>query len=495
MDLEIVLDSLTLDHQATSPLRQQLYEKLRQAILKGLLRPGQRIPSTRLFAKTLRISRATVTQSYEQLLNEGYIETTVGSGTFVCTQLPHSFADSVSTKSNQLATYLFPKLSKYGEQLVVANAIQPTSSVEPIVSCSFHYGQTVFDGYSMQIWRKLLSYYCRNDATWLDYTNDVLGYRPLREAISNYLAVSRNVNCEPDQILITNGAQQALYLVTRLLINPGETIALEEPGYREARFIFSSQGAKLLPISVDHKGLMVEKLKRQFTESVRLIYITPAHQFPTGATLPLSRRLELLSWAQQTEVLIIEDDYDSEFRYGQRPIPALKGLDKNNLVLHIGTFSKVLFPALRIGYLVLPENLISLFKQAKWLSDLQRPLLEQCVLADFIAKGYLESHIRRMRSNYEQRRHFLVQSFNQCLGKQIMLLGESAGTHLMARLQTHLSDQEIIQQMAQSGIEMVSAQPYYCNVPRSGEFIFGYAALTEQQIQESVYKLAQILTK
>lgn len=193
--------------------------------------------------------------------------------------------------------------------------------------------------------------------------------------------------------------------------------------------------------------------------------------------------------------MIIEDDYDSEFRYGERPIPALKGLDKNDVVLHIGTFSKVLFPALRIGYLVLPKNLISLFKQAKWLSDRQRPLLEQRVLADFITKGYLESHIRRMRSNYEQRRQFLVQSFNQYLGKQITLLGENAGIHLMARLQTHLSNPEIIQEMAQAGIEMISAQPYYCNIPRSGEFIFGYAALTKQQIQKSVCKLAQVLKK
>lgn len=490
-----MLDSLTLDHQATSPLRQQLYEKLRQAILKGLLHPGQRIPSTRLLAKTLGISRATATQSYEQLLNEGYIETTVGSGTFVCTQLPHSFAESISIELNRLVTCLSPKLSNYGEQLVARGTIQPIDSLGSSISCSFHYGRTVFDGYSMQIWRKLLSHYCRNDATWLDYTTDVLSYSPLREAISNYLADSRNINCHPDQILITNGAQQALYLVTRLLINPGETIALEEPGYRAARFIFSSQGAKLLPISVDQKGLMVAELKQHVAEPVRLIYTTPAHQFPTGATLPLSRRLELLTWAQQTGTLIIEDDYDSEFRYGGRPIPALKGLDQNNLVLHIGTFSKVLFPALRIGYLVLPENLIPLFKQAKWLSDRQRPLLEQCVLADFIAKGYLESHIRRMRSNYEQRRQFLVQSFSQHLGEQITVLGENAGIHLMARLQTHLSDQEIIQRMAQAGMEMISAQPYYCNIPRSGEFIFGYAALTEQQIQKSVYKLAQLLKK
>lgn len=297
MDLASALDSLTLDHQATLPLRQQLYEKVRQAILKGLLRPGQRIPSTRLLAKTLGISRTTATQSYEQLLNEGYIETTVGSGTFVCTQLPHSFAESVSTKSNQLATCLFPKPSKYGEQLVAASAIQSIDSVGSSVYRSFHYGRTVFDGYSMQIWRKLLSHYCRNDLTWLDYTTDVLGYRPLREAISHYLADSRSINCAPDQILITNGAQQALYLVTRLLINPGETIALEEPGYREARFIFLGQGAKLLPISVDQKGLMVAELKQHVAEPVRLIYTTPAHQFPTGATLPLSRRLELLAWA------------------------------------------------------------------------------------------------------------------------------------------------------------------------------------------------------
>ena len=486
MDLAIALDNNT-----AIPLHQQLYEELRRAILSGRLLPRQRIPSTRSLAKSLGISRTTVTSCYEQLLSEGYLETIVGSGTYVCAQLPDDLLHSTPVESVQ-KTVLPIQLSKYAARL----ADMDTSLMsEPDLQISFRYGRPAFDHFPMQTWRKLLSRHCRENSTWLDYATDALGYKPLREAIARYLSRSRAVQCEPEQVIITNGTQQALYLIMRLLIELGDAIALEDPGYLSARRIFLSQGAKLLPIRVDESGLVVKDLAKYANELIKLIYVTPSHQFPTGSILSLPRRLELLTWAQQNSAMIIEDDYDSEYRYGDRPIPALQGLAQTDLVLYIGTFSKVLFPSLRIGYLVLPPSLISLFARAKWLSDRSLPSLEQQVLTDFIEQGHIESHIRKMRSLYDLRRQALVQGLKANFGEKAKILGEKAGLHLMVRLQTHLTDEEIIQRAARVGVGMMSAQPSYLNANCAGEFIFGYSELRQEQIQQGISRLAQVLTK
>ena len=486
MDLAIALDNNT-----AIPLHQQLYEELRRAILSGRLLPRQRIPSTRSLAKSLGISRTTVTSCYEQLLSEGYLETIVGSGTYVCAQLPDDLLHSTPVESVQ-KTVSPIQLSKYAARL----ADMDTSLMsEPDLQISFRYGRPAFDHFPMQTWRKLLSRHCRENSTWLDYATDALGYKPLREAIARYLSRSRAVQCEPEQVIITNGTQQALYLIMRLLIELGDAIALEDPGYLSARRIFLSQGAKLLPIRVDESGLVVKDLAKYANESIKLVYVTPSHQFPTGSILSLPRRLELLAWAQQNSAMIIEDDYDSEYRYGDRPIPALQGLAQTDSVLYIGTFSKVLFPSLRIGYLVLPQSFISLFARAKWLSDRSLPSLEQQVLTDFIEQGHIDRHIRKMRSLYDLRRQALVQALKTNFGEKAKILGEKAGLHLMVRLQTHLTDEEIIQRAARVGVGMMSAQPSYLNANCAGEFIFGYSELRQEQIQQGISRLAQVLTK
>ncbi|MBD2774507.1 PLP-dependent aminotransferase family protein [Iningainema tapete] len=486
MDLAIALDS-----NSPIPLHQQLYEELRQAILSGRLLPGERILSTRTLAKSLSISRSTVTTSYEQLLSEGYLETIVGSGTFVCTQLPDDLLRSTSVESAIKITRPQVKLSGYGATLIEADNFLRV--VEPELPINFRYGRPALEQFPIKLWRKLLSRYCCSNLHWLDYSTDLLGDKPLREAIARYLSRSRAVNCIPEQVLIVNGTQQALDLIVRLFIEPDDVIALEDPGYLSARLIFKTQGAKLLPIAVDESGLVVKDLAYS-NEQIRLVYVTPSHQFPTGATLSLPRRLELLAWAQQTGALIIEDDYDSEYRYGDRPIPALQGLDQSDSVLYIGTFSKVLFPSLRIGYLVLPKSLVSPFAGAKWLSDRHLPLLEQQVLADFIEEGHLERHIRRMRELYDQRRQVLVKVLKVHFGDRSTILGEKAGLHLMVRLHTPLCDEEIIQRAASVGVAMMSAAPHYLKPHPSGEFIFGYGELKEQQLEEGILRLAKILT-
>ena len=488
--------AIALDNNSSIPLHQQIYEELRQAILKGRLSPGSRLPSTRALSKSLGISRFTVTQSYEQLASEGYLETIVGSGTFVCKQLPDELLYSTPIESSSKISGGSIKLSSYGRILIYADNV-PKIDDSPL-TINFRFGRPAFDQFPVELWRRLLSRYCTADLKWLDYSTDPLGYKPLREQISHYLSRFRAVNCEPDQILITNGTQQALDLILRLLIEPEEIIAIEDPGYLSAKLIFQTHGAQILPIAVDESGLIVKQLQKSQLSNIRLVYVTPSHQFPTGAILSLPRRLQLLAWAQQNGTLIIEDDYDSEFRYDGRPIPALQGLDRGGCVLYLGTFSKVLFPSLRIGYLVLPRSLVSIFTRAKWLSDRHLPILEQQVLTDFIKSGHLERHIRKMRALYDQRRQVLVQALKTYFGKKATILGEKAGIHLMVCLQTGLRDEEIIQRAAQVDVGMTSANSQYFNsYPRGcdlrGEFIFGYGELTKQQLQEGIRRLAQAL--
>ncbi|BAZ66398.1 MAG: PLP-dependent aminotransferase family protein [Pelatocladus maniniholoensis HA4357-MV3] len=485
MDLAIALDS-----NINVPLHQQLYEEIRKAILNGRLLRNQRIPSTRKLSKSLGISRTTVTNCYEQLFSEGYIRTIVGSGTYVCAQLPDDLLHSAPIESVQKSASGQSPLSEYAASLIENDVFINTEPQAPI---NFRYGRPAFELFPMQLWRKLLSRHCRSHSHWLDYATDALGYERLREAIARYLSQSRAVQCEPEQVMITNGTQQALYLVMRLLINPGDVVALEDPGYLSARRIFLAQGAKLLPVPVDESGLIVRDLGNYTGENIKLIYVTPSHQFPTGAILSLSRRLELLAWAHSHGAMIIEDDYDSEYRYGDRPIPALQGLDKSDCVLYMGTFSKVLFPSLRIGYLVLPKSLVPIFARAKWLSDRHLPLLEQYVLTDFIEEGHLERHIRKMRQHYDLCRQVLVQALSDRFGERVTILGEKAGLHLMVKLQTQLTDEEIIEGAASLGVGMISAQSQYLKGNVTGEFIFGYSELTQQQIREGIYRLAKVI--
>jgi len=493
MDLPITLDS-----HASQPLHQQLYEALRQDILRGRLLPRQRLPSTRSLSKSLGISRTTVTQSYEQLLSEGYLTAIPGSGTYVCAQLPDDLLRSEPVASSPKPVAAPVSLSQFGTRLAeTAFSLQH----EPESEISFRYGRPGLSHFPVALWRKLLARHSRSN-DWLDYATDFQGYLPLREAIVRYLARARAVQCTADQLVITNGTQQALTLIMQVLITAGDGIVVEEPGYLSARRIFLSHGARLFPGPVDESGLIVDQLSGFARGATRLIYVNPSHQFPTGAILSLPRRLELLSWAQQNHALILEDDYDSEYRYGvrgaslkeNRPIPALQGLDPGESVIYIGTFSKVLFPSLRIGYLVLPTHLVQLFAQAKWLNDRQLSLLDQKVLTDFIEAGYLEGHIRKMRSIYDQNRQILVQALQTYFGDRVTILGEKAGIHLMVRLHTSLSDTEIVDRAARADVGILSAQPYYLSHSSDrGEFIFGYGELTQAQIQEGIQRLAQAL--
>src|SRR5262249_47799191 len=325
------------------------------------------------------------------------------------------------------------------------------------------------------------------------------GYGPLREAIAGYLRHARAVKCDADQVVIENGAQQAIDLIAKLLIDRGDQVAIENPGYLGARRGFLAHGAELLPAPVDESGIVVDALNSRSKSGLKLVYVTPSHQFPTGVTLTLPRRLDLLCWAEKTGAMIVEDDYDSEFRFGSRPIPSLQGLANGDSVIYVGPYSKVLFPSLRVGYLVAAPSLARVFARAKWLTDLQTPAIEQQVLADFISEGHLERHLRRMRTIYNNRRQTLVRALETHFGDHVTILGENAGMSLMIRLRSEMNDHEIERLALESGVGLLSARHYYLgeerpnNVDNTVEFLLGYAGMNERRIREGARRLAKIL--
>jgi GntR family transcriptional regulator/MocR family aminotransferase len=486
--------AITLDNRSEIPLHRQLYDELRQAILARRLAAGARVPSTRALAESLNISRTTVTQSYDQLTSEGYLQAAIGSGTTVCHQLPDDWLQTTPLKKviqKPRAKHKSVRLSQYGESLIDREPFEPP---EYEVAINFKSGRPALEEFPLRLWRRLyLRHYRTCNAKMLDYADGSQGFEPLRQAITNYVTRARAVNCQANQIIIVNGSQQALDLITQVVIDRGDAVALENPGYLGARRAFLAQGAKLLPVPVDESGIVVEKLASYVAAKPKVVYVTPSHQFPTGAVLSLPRRLELLAWAEQAEALIIEDDYDSEFRYCSRPIPALQGLADSHSVIYVGTFSKVLFPALRVGYMIVPEHLSSAFARAKWLADRQTPSLEQRVLTDFINEGHLERHLRRMRTLYDKRRQTLVRALKHQFGARVQIVGENAGMHLMVRLQTKLGDDEFVQRARREGVGVVSANLYYVQHGRHDEFVLGYASLSERRILEGVRRLAKIV--
>jgi GntR family transcriptional regulator / MocR family aminotransferase len=469
--------AIAVDTTSDQPLHRQIYDAWRRGILAGRFRKGDRVPSSRELALALRISRSTVTQAYEQLFAEGYLETARGSGTFVSGELHDHTLHPASTRAARSSTAV--RLSNFGAGLVQDFAYSP----QPADHICFSRWSPDVERFPLALWRKLLSRHMRTpDRKMLDYARHAQGYEPLRREIAAYVARSRAVDCTPERVLILNGSQQALDLCARVLCDPGDVVAFENPGYLGTRRIFDAHGVELAPAAVDSQGIVVSEI----APHARVVYVTPSHQFPTGVSMSLARRLELIAWARQHRAVIIEDDYDSEYRYGGPPLPSLQGLAGEVPVVYCGTFSKVMFPGLRIGYAVLPESLVAPFRRAKWLSDRCTPMLEQAALADFIAEGHLERHVRRMRRLYGQRRDVLVESLAAAFGDRCDILGDAAGMHLAVRT----SEAALVERAARLKVQIVSTRDYYLRKARRDEFLFGFSALSERSIREGIRRLA-----
>ncbi len=479
--------------EGKGPLFQRVYDALRGAILRGDLAQGARLPSSRGLASDLGLSRTTVLLAYEQLHAEGYVTGRVGSGTYVATELPDMALRSAEVESGKPCVVADVRVSQYAQRLATM-AVVPEDQA-PRVRYDFRYGTPALDDQLIEIWRRMLTRTMRKASLRSLLYGPPEGSESLRQAVAAYLIRSRAVRCRPEQVIIVNGSQQALDLTARVLVDPGDRVLIEDPCYLGTRKVFAAAGANLVAAAVDDEGLDAAQLPPE-ADDARLACVAPSHQFPSGATMALGRRLSLLGWAEERGAFIFEDDYDSEYRYEGRPIESMQGLDQTGRVIYAGTFSKVVFPALRVGYVVLPESLIEPFVAAKWLSDRHTPTLEQDTLAAFIREGHFERHLRRARTRNAARRAALLDALDRFFGDRIEIQGANAGMHMVVWLHDTTAPQleRLITRARAAGVGISSVAPYYQQPPSSAGLLLGYANLTETEIDAGIACLAAIPT-
>ena len=487
---------LSLDGGAARSLQARVYERLRRDILDGRFQPGARLPSSRALARSLRLSRTTVVLAYEQLVAEGYLETRAASGTYVARNLPATPAEGQPARPREPIRAPGPTgapLSRWGERLLASGRplLGPGTAQ---LRYDFRPGRPDWSAFPRALWRRLAARRWAAASDELASYGEPAGYGPLRRAIAEHLARSRGVRCQPEQVVVVNGSQQAFDLLARIWLDPGDAAAIEHPGYPEAATALRAYGVYVVPIGVDESGLMVEQLPAaDAPQAPRLIYVTPSHQFPTGAVLGLRRRLALLEWASARGALVVEDDYDSEFRYEGRPLESLQGLDSSGLVAYVGSFSTALFPPLRVGYAVLPPRLVEPFVAAKWVADRQTATIDQQVLADFIAQGHFARHLRRMGRLYRERRDALLAALARELREEVEAGGSGAGLHLVAWLRDGLSEEEVAAAAAEHGVGVYPLARFRLGGPTRPGLLLGYAALSERDVEEGVRQLARAI--
>jgi GntR family transcriptional regulator/MocR family aminotransferase len=480
--------------EGSGPLFQRIYEGLRGAILEGRLEGGARLPSSRALASELGVSRTTILLAFDQLLAEGYVTGRVGSGTYVARELPDAALRAAGDGGGARTAAAATRLSEYGERIETEIVIPPPRAGG--VRYDFRYGLPPVEEFPHDAWRRILARRLRLASLRSLQYGPAEGYGPLREAIAGYLARSRAVTCTPEQVLVVNGSQQALDLVTRVLVDPGDAVVVEEPQYQGARKIFQAAGATVVPVEVDAEGLDASRIP-DAGHRMRLAYVTPSHQFPSGAVMTLPRRLALLAWAEAQGAFVLEDDYDSEYRYCGRPLESLQGLDRAGRVIYTGTFSKVMFPSLRVGYIVPPEPLVETFAKAKWLADRQTSTLEQEALAEFISGGHFERHLRRSRTRNASRRAALLDALAEQFGDRVEVQGANAGIHVIAWLGDvpRSAVDDLVDRARAEGVGIYSVAPYYIDPPERAGLLLGYASLSERDIREGVARLARIMLR
>ncbi len=456
---------------------------MRQGILSGAVSPGERLPSTRDLAEQLGISRTVVLLAYEHLLAEGFIAGRGGSGTFVS----EGMARNTTQARRSLARL---RLSRFGNVVCGSMATVDTPLPQPAAPrYNFIYGRSDLATFPFEVWRRLLTRQARKGSIrQFDY-GSAQGNTELRAAICAHLRRSRSVVCNPDEVIVVNGSQQALDLVIRVLVDPGDAVALENPNYDGIREALRAAGARLRPVPVDREGLDPGRLP----DDAGLVFVTPSHQFPTGAILPLHRRLALLEWARRRNAVIVEDDYDGEFHYEGRPLESLQGLDREGRIVYIGTFSRTVFPSMRIGYLIAPASLVPALTAAKWLSDLHSASLEQQTLADFIAGGMYERHLRRLRRRNKARRTALLEAIAKYLGDRVEVTGEGAGAQVVLWPRKKVTEADVVAAATHKGVGIYGIAHCWLKQPARAGFILGYARLSEREIREGIRLLGEIL--
>ena len=469
---------LVVDRDIDEPLHRQVREGLRRAILEGRLRPGQQLPSTRILALDLGVSRLPVLSAYEQLRHEGYLVGRTGSGTFVSDAVPDELLRPASVPDTTARRRTGPE--------------RPVLSGWNFPIVPFQVGLPALDLFPHAAWKTLVVRQLNAEsAERMSYT-DPAGLEALRTSIAEHIRSARAVRCEASEVLIVPGSQAALRLAASVLLEPGDRVAIEEPGYFGAHRAFRAVGAELVPVPVDEEGLNVAALRRRGAR-VRAVYVTPSHQYPLGVTMSAARRFALLEWAAQQKAWILEDDYDSEFRYISRPVAALQGMDAHDRVIYVGTFSKALCPGVRLGYVVLPAELWDRFYQARFAFDFFTPTLYQRALAEFLHGGHFARHLRRMRSAYQERRDALLRGLARHCGNLLEIHNADAGLHVTVLLREGIDDQHLVARLRRRGLAALPLSNSYIGPDRQQGLLLGFGCTTPPRLLESTRVLSELL--
>ncbi|MBR0665477.1 PLP-dependent aminotransferase family protein [Roseomonas hellenica] len=478
------------DAPAPSRIGQRICDAIKAQIASGRLGPGARLPSTRALAAEWGVSRTTVTAAYEQLIAEGYLETRQGARTQVARGLGCVAARQDAAAPSEVSN----RLSAYGQRLEAFDL--PAVPDRGLRVADFRYGDLAAADFPKLAWKKAVGAALLRRHGRLRY-GDPSGSSALRVALQGYLWRARGLRCEPDQIIVVNGSQQGLDLCARLMLDPHDRVLMENPGYLLARQVFLAYGAEVVPVAVDREGMRTEGLP-----AARLAYTTPSHQFPLGSVLSAGRRRELLGWAERSGAYVIEDDYDSEYRYDIAPIPPLRALDGAGRVIYLGTISKTLSPTLRLGYLVVPPALSMAFVKTKRLTDRHSPSLEQEALAELIESGAYERHVRRVRRRNGERRAALLTALSDTVSDAVTVVGADAGLHVVAWLNRlpRSAEAEFIAHAHAAGLGLYPIEPLYAfdpavGPPDSAGLVMGYAGLDEPTIRRGVRRLGELLEK
>lgn len=461
-----------IDRHDREPLQSQIARQIRALVLNGRLKPQAKLPSTRTLAEELDVARATIVEAYGQLLGEGYIETRSGSGTRVAAELPEALLTATPAAK--------------------VKSSRPRTAGKREPARPFRSGLVDWENFPHDDWGRMLGRFWRNPPVTLLEHNDPFGWMPLREAIARHLYEWRGISCDESQVIVTAGGLDAFDLIGRAIMAEGDMVWIEEPGYPTARRVFALGGVGVVPVPVDDEGLVVAKGWEK-APGARAAFVTPARQYPTGVTMPLARRLELLDWAAEAGAIVIEDDYDSEYRYVGRPLPALMSLDTRASVIYSGSFSKVFSPIMRLGYIVVPKALVDRFRDERLSHGAPPSLMAQPALAEFMSSGAFAIHIRRMRRIYANRREALIAALRPEDGRLYVIDASPAGLMLLLRLPSGAVDEDVVTRLAARGIEAQSLSSHYAGRKRGQGLLLSFAGFTEDELRKSAHRLIEVM--